>query len=83
VFSGVMAEFAALGLAAGFLAAAGASILAAIVAVELFQLPYEFSPSLWFAGLGAGVAIVCFSGYFAARGAINAAPVDVLRGAAN
>ena len=83
VFSGVMAEFAALGLAAGFLAAAGASVLAAIVAVELFQLPYEFSPSLWLAGLGAGVAIVCFSGYFAARGAINAAPVDVLRGAAN
>jgi hypothetical protein len=29
------------------------------------------------------VAIVCFSGYFAARGAINAAPVDVLRGAGN
>ena len=83
VFSGVMAEFAALGVAAGLLAAAGASILAAIVAVKLFQLPYEFSPTLWFAGLGAGVAIVCFSGYFAARGAINAAPVDVLRGAAN
>lgn len=83
VFSGVMAEFAALGLAAGFLAAMGASILAAIVAIELFELPYEFSPMLWFAGLGAGVAIVCFSGYFAARGAINAAPVDVLRGAAN
>ncbi len=83
VFSGVMAEFAALGLAAGFLAAAGASVLAAIVAIELFELPYQFSPMLWLAGLGAGVAIVCFSGYFAARGAINAAPVDVLRGAAN
>lgn len=82
VFSGVMAEFAALGLAAGFLAAAGASVLAAIVAVQLFQLPYEFSPMLWVAGIGAGVAIVCFSGFFAARGAINAVPVEVLRGAA-
>ncbi len=81
VFSGVMTEFAALGFAAGFLAAAGASILAWVVAVELFQLPYEFSPTLWLAGLGAGVAIVCFSGFFAARGAINAVPVDVLRGA--
>jgi putative ABC transport system permease protein len=37
VFSGVMAEFAALGAAAGILASAGASILAAIVAVELFD----------------------------------------------
>ncbi len=82
VFAGVMAEFAALGLAAGFLAALGASVLAAIVAVELFQLPWAFSPELWLAGLAAGVLIVCFSGYFAARGAINAAPVDVLRGAA-
>lgn len=83
VFSGVMAEFAALGLAAGFLAAAGASVLAAIVAAELFELPYSFSPLLWVAGLGAGVAIVSVSGFFAARGAINAAPTEVLRGAAN
>ncbi len=82
VFSGVMAEFAALGAAAGILASAGASVLAAVVAVQLFQLPYEFNPVLWIAGLTAGVLVVCFSGYFAARGAINAAPVDVLRGAA-
>ena len=79
VFFGVMAEFAALGIAAGVLASAGASILAAIVAVQLFQLPYEFNPLLWVTGLTAGVLLVCISGYFAARGAINAAPADVLR----
>ncbi|MEM8816589.1 MAG: FtsX-like permease family protein [Pseudomonadota bacterium] len=83
VFSGVMAEFAALGVAAGLLAAAGASVLAAVIAVSLFSLPYQFSPTLWVAGLSAGVAIVCCSGFFAARGAINAMPVDVLRGARN
>ena len=82
VFSGVMAEFAALGLAAGILASAGASILAAMVAVQLFQLPYEFNPLLWVVGVAAGVVVVCVSGFFAARGAVNAAPVDVLRGAA-
>jgi len=82
VFSGVMAEFAALGLAAGILASAGASILAALVAVQLFQLPYEFNPLLWVVGVAAGVVVVCVSGFFAARGAVNAAPVDVLRGAA-
>jgi putative ABC transport system permease protein len=79
VFFGVMAEFAALGVAAGILASAGASILAAIVAVQLFQLPYEFNPLLWLIGLTAGVSLVCISGFFAARGAINAAPADVLR----
>ena len=81
VFAGVMAEFAALGLAAGVLAAAGASILAAIVAVQLFELPYAFNPLLWIAGIVAGVSVVCASGYLAARGAINSPPADVLRNA--
>jgi putative ABC transport system permease protein len=82
VFAGVMAEFAALGLAAGVLASAGASALAAVIAVRLFELPYEFSPLLWLSGVSAGVLVVCASGYFAARGAVNAHPVDVLRGVA-
>ncbi|MEJ2171401.1 MAG: ABC transporter permease [Woeseiaceae bacterium] len=79
VFAGVMAEFAALGIAAGILAAAGASILAAIVAVQLFDLPYKFNPLLWGAGLVAGVIVVCASGFVAARGAVNAPPAGVLR----
>jgi putative ABC transport system permease protein len=81
VFSGVMAEFAALGVAAGILASAGASVLAAIVAAQLFELPYEFNPLLWVAGLASGVLVVCASGFVAARSAINAPPVDVLRAA--
>ena len=81
VYYGVVAEFAALGLAAGILASAGASILAAIVAVRLFELPYEFNPLLWIAGIAAGVLIVCTSGFVAARSAVNAPPVDVLRAA--
>jgi putative ABC transport system permease protein len=82
VFAGVMAEFAALGAAAGILASAGASVLAAVVAVQLFELPYAFNPLIWLAGVGAGIAVVCLSGFFAARGAVNAKPVDILRGAA-
>jgi putative ABC transport system permease protein len=81
VFAGVMAEFAALGAAAGILASAGASILAAIVATRLFELPYEFNPLLWVTGVAAGIFVVCASGFIAARGAVNAAPVDVLRAA--
>ena len=82
VFAGVMAEFAALGAAAGVLASAGASVLAAVVAVNLFNLPYTFDPMLWVAGLSAGIIVVCASGIVAARGAVNAVPVDVLRSAA-
>ena len=81
VIAGVMAEFAALGAAAGILASIGASILAAIVAVQLFDLPYEFNPLLWVVGVAAGVVVVCSSGYVAARSAVNAPPVDVLRDA--
>ena len=79
VFAGVMAEFAALGTAAGVLASAGASVLAYLVATQLFKLPYEFSPVIWLAGVSAGVFVVCLSGFFAARGAVNARPADVLR----
>ena len=82
VFSGVMAEFAALGAAAGLLASGGASALSYVIATELFQLPFTFNPLIWVVGMTAGVAVVCASGFFAARGAINSAPVDVLRGAA-
>ena len=81
VFAGVMAEFAALGAAAGILASAGASILAAIIATRLFELPYEFNPLLWVTGIAAGIVVVCASGFVAARGAVNAPPVDVLRAA--
>ena len=81
VLAGVMTEFAALGLAAGLLASAGASILAAVVAVKLFELPYEFNPLLWIVGLTSGVLVVCASGFVAARGAVNSPPADVLRGA--
>jgi putative ABC transport system permease protein len=77
--AGVMAEFAALGTAAGILASAGASVLAYLVATQLFELPYEFSPAIWLAGVSAGIIVVCLSGYFAARGAVNARPADVLR----
>ena len=51
VLSGVLTEFAALGFAAGFLAAAGASILAALVTIQLFDLDYSFNALLWIAGL--------------------------------
>lgn len=81
VLAGVLTEFAALGFVAGLLASAGASILAAVITINLFDLEYNFSPALWAAGLTAGTLLVCVSGFLAARGAINAPPIEVLRSA--
>ena len=55
--------------------------MAAVVAVQLFELPYTFNPLLWVAGIAAGVAVVCVSGFIAARSAVNSPPIDVLRAA--
>jgi putative ABC transport system permease protein len=79
--AGVLTEFAALGFAAGLLASAGASILAAVIAVQLFDLDYSFNSMLWVGGLAGGIVLVCASGFVAVRGAINAPPIDVLRAA--
>ncbi len=81
VLAGVLTEFAALGFLSGLLAATGASILAAIISVSVFDLEYSFSPMIWVLGLTGGIVLVCLSGYVAARGAINAPPADVLRAA--
>lgn len=81
VLSGVLTEFAAVGFAAGLLASAGASVLAAVIAVQLFGLDYTPNPMLWLAGLAGGIVLVCASGFVAARSAINAPPADVLRAA--
>ena len=81
VLSGVLTEFAALGFSAGLLAATGASVLASVVARSVFDLDYDFSPMMWVSGLAGGTALVCLSGFVAARSAINAPPADVLRAA--
>ncbi|HVJ29603.1 MAG TPA: FtsX-like permease family protein, partial [Gammaproteobacteria bacterium] len=81
VLQGVAAEFAALGLLAGTLAAAGAASVGYFLATRLFQL--EFSPgiALWLGGLVAGALVVGISGTIAVRSVINHSPVATLRGA--
>ncbi|MEQ8205154.1 MAG: hypothetical protein RIA65_03180, partial [Woeseia sp.] len=53
----------------------------AVISVRLFDLEFSFNPALWVSGLLGGVLLVCISGYLAARSAINAPPIEVLRGA--
>jgi putative ABC transport system permease protein len=78
---GVAAEFTALGVLAGTLAAVGAAAIGYVVATRLFQLDYVPGVTLWLGGLVAGAAVVGISGTLAVRSVVNQSPVATLRGA--
>ena len=79
VLRGVAAEFVALGLLSGVLAASAASIAGWQLATRLFGLKYSFDPWLWLFGLGAGAALVGIAGTLAARSVVTAPPALTLR----
>jgi len=79
VLQGVAAEFAALGLLAGTLAALGASVVGYFVATRLFDLDYSIDVRVWGVGLVCGVLLVGISGTLATRSVVNHPPVATLR----
>jgi putative ABC transport system permease protein len=81
VLKGLLAEFAALGVLSGILAAAGASVAGVYVASRVLQIPYTPDPWVWVYGLAGGGLLVCFAGWLATRSVVNQPPVLTLRGA--
>jgi len=79
VLSGVATEFLAIGLLAGILAASGATLAGYLLAENLFDLEYHFSPELWLAGPLLGMLFVGLSGMVATWRVVTRAPVNVLR----
>ena len=79
VLSGVVVEFVAIGLLAGILASTGASLAAWYLAVNVYDLQYHFSPSLWLAGPILGMLFVGASGLAATWRVVTHSPVNVLR----
>ena len=79
VLRGVAAEFVALGLLAGVLAATAASIAGWLLAVRLFNLRYSFDPGVWLLGLGAGALLVGLAGTLATRSVVSTPPATTLR----
>ncbi|MFK8053941.1 MAG: ABC transporter permease [Woeseiaceae bacterium] len=79
ILTGIMAEFSALGVLAGFCAATGATIIGMIAARQLFDLEIAPNPWLWLAGLLAGWLMVGISGTLAAKSAADTPPVRTLR----
>ena len=73
----VLAEFAALGLLAGLLAASGAVLGGWLLARQL-ELHYRSSIVLWMAGVLGTMLIVALSGALATRPALNQPPRTIL-----
>ena len=79
VLNGLLAEFAALGILSGALAAAGASIAGAFIAKRVLQIPYSPDPWVWLYGLAGGGLLVCFAGWLVTRSVVDQPPVLTLR----
>lgn len=79
VLAGVLIEFALLGLIAGALAAAVASVGGYLIATRLLEIPYSPDPALWLVGMLAGIVLVCLAGWLATRSAISRPPMEILR----
>ena len=79
VFQGVAAEFTALGLLSGLLAAAGATVAGYFLAREVFNLEYSPDPWVWVIGIVGGALLVGVAGVLAARSVVTQPPAATLR----
>lgn len=77
----LLAEFATLGLLAGVLAAAAATLLGYVLAEQVFGFPYHGSAWVWVLGAGTGMGGVGLAGVWGARSALHQAPWQALRDA--
>lgn len=76
--AGLLAEYAVLGLIAGIVATSAAQVVAWILAVRVFELPFTFSGTLWVTGLAAGVGLVTGLGYWSMKSVLTTPPRAVL-----
>ena len=74
-----LAEFAGIGLLAGFLAAAGATMIGWVLATRAFDFPYSFGVMAWLLGIVGGVALALLGGWFGLRPVMNEPPLRTLR----
>ena len=74
------AEFACLGLFAGFVAVVGAEITVLILQTQVFELGADLHPWLWLTGPVVGALLILTVGMFGTRKLVSAPPMTVLRG---
>jgi putative ABC transport system permease protein len=74
-----VSEFSAIGLLSGLVAAIAATVLAGIVARQVFDLPWTPDPALAATGAAIGTLAALVAGLFATRRVISAPPSVTLR----
>ena len=79
VLAAQRAEFVALGLIAGLLAAAGATAIGLMIAQQVFNFAYHVNHWVWMAGPLLGVACVAVNMLAGARAALERPPMLALR----
>lgn len=79
LWSAQVVEFAAIGLLAGLLAAAGASAIGWGLSIEIFKLPYRFEPLLWLIAMSIGGISVATAGILGLWGISRVPPLVTLR----
>lgn len=77
--AGHLAEFAALGLLAGLVAAAGTECLAWVLYTRVMDLDYSFQWPVWIAAPLAGALLTGIAGYRGTRPVVERSPMLLLR----
>lgn len=79
VLAGVATEFLAIGLLAGLLATAGATVAGYLLATRVYELEYRFNLLLTLSGPLLGMVFVGIAGLLATRSVVRTPPISVLR----
>ena len=74
-----LAEFLAIGGAAGLLGAAGATALGYVLATRVLHFEYGFSATVWLVGGFGGALAVALAGHLGTRRVLRVRPLDMLR----
>ena len=77
--TGQLAEFTALGVLAGLLAAIGTELIAGLLYTRVFDLSYQFQWTVWIAAPLGGGALIAAAGLLGTRRVVSVSPVTVLR----
>ena len=67
------------GSAAGVLAASGASLVGWVLAHQVFEFEWQFSPLVWIVGIAAGIVCAFLGGWFGLRNVLSRPPIQTLR----